>query len=350
MRTHSKNVTLKYLSAQLGLHVSTVSRVLNGKCEDADMAASPDTIQRIRQLATALNYQPNTIAKSLKSSKSNVIGVLVPKLSDLVLATIYEGIDAAATQNNYFTFVSNTNDLQENQKKLGEMALSRKVDGLIIADAYASPVYSNQFLEYISSKGIPFILVSRMTENYTAVTCDDYLGGQLAAQHLLSMAHTQIGIISGEPYASTGILRSKGFVDYCLEQNINIANDFILNSGFDVESGFKAGTALLIKKNRPSAIFAVNDFIAIGVMGAARKLGLTPGKDIAIIGFNDISLAEQLPISLTTIRSPMHEMGALAMQLLLKKIRGEKVDSVQLKPQLLCRNSTLDFEGNKWIG
>ncbi|OUY07506.1 LacI family transcriptional regulator [Acinetobacter populi] len=340
----SKNVTLKSLSKQLGLHVSTVSRVLNGTLDEAHTAASPETIEKIRNLATELNYQPNTLAKSLKTQKTQVISVLVPKLSDLVLATIYEGIDAAATQYNYFTFVSNTNDHPENQKKLGEMALSRKVDGLIIADTHINEQSSNSFLQELSSKEIPFILVSRKTENFISVTCNDYLGGELAAQHLISQGHRNIGVIAGEPFASTGIDRTQGFCDYCDKHGVTISNKQIIHSGFDVNSGHQAGLKLLSTTDKPTAIFAVNDFIAIGLMGAIKKLGMTPGKDIAVIGFNNITLAEQLPIPLTTIASPMYDMGYIAMELLIKRIKGEKIESIAMEPKLFIRESTLNFD------
>ncbi|KAF5303117.1 hypothetical protein FQR65_LT19044 [Abscondita terminalis] len=288
--------------------------------DDASSAAAPETIEKVKKLAADLNYRPNTLAKSLQSQKTNVIGVLVPKLSDLVLANIYEGIDAAATQNNYFTFVSNTNDLPINQKKLGEMALSRKVDGLIIADAHTGTEDSHQFFNELIARDIPFVLVSRSLENFTSVTCDDYLA-----------------------FASTGLLRTKGFKDYSSSKNIMIPDDYIINCGFDVDSGYQAGLEILSKNELPTAIFTVNDFIAIGVMGAIKDKGYIPGKDIAVVGFNNISLTAQLPIPLTTIASPMSEMGFTAMELLLKKINKEQVDSIKLRPKLIKRNSTLDY-------
>lgn len=340
----TKNVTLKDLSKQLGVHVSTVSRVLNASTAEAESAASPDTIERIRSLATALNYQPNSIAKSLKSRKSQVIGVLVPKLSDVVLATIYEGIDAAATANHYFSFVSNTNDLQDNQKKLGEMALSRKVDGLIIADAYTGQGYRNDFLHQLNEQAIPFVLVSRQADDYSCVRCDDVMGGELAAQHLLAEGHRELAIIAGQPYASTGVLRRQGFESVCLKQGLILKSEHILQSGFDVQSGYHAGLQLLNSPQPPTAIFAVNDYLAIGVMGAVRAQGLVPGRDIAIVGFNDIDLAEQLPIPLTSIRSPMHEMGQLAVDMLIQKIQSKPVQSIYLKPTLMVRASSLDFQ------
>ncbi|OTG85485.1 LacI family transcriptional regulator [Acinetobacter sp. ANC 4558] len=344
-RSNTKNVTLKFLSEQLGLHVSTVSRVLNGGVHDAETAASPETIKKIRELAQSLNYTPNTLAKSLKSQKSQVVGVLVPKLSDLVLATIYEGIDAAATKHNYVTFVSNTNDVPKNQRKLGEMALSRRVDGLIIADAHLNNAETTEFFDFLTQRDIPFVLVSRGVDGFPSVTCDDYLGGRLAAEHFLSSGkHQCIGILAGEPFASTGYLRAKGFKDYCFEHGVQLLEKNIIHSGFDVDSGYHAGLQLLSQENAPSAVFAVNDFIAIGLMGAVKKLNLLSGKDISIIGFNDISLAKQLPIPLSSINSPMYAMGFNAFELLLKIMNGSEAESLKMKPTIMCRESSLDYQ------
>ncbi|MDT4802058.1 HTH-type transcriptional repressor PurR [compost metagenome] len=339
MGTRGKPITLRALSQQLGVHVSTVSRVLNGSQDDAALAASPETVQRIRKLAAELNYRPNPHATSLKTQRSQVVGVLVPRLSDLVLATIYEGIDEAAAQNRIFTFVSNTQDSPAIQRELGEMALARRVDGLIIGDAHTTS--GNEFLHDIAERGVPFVLVSRRAGDYCSVTCDDYRGGQLAAEHFISQGHTQLAVVAGEPFASTGIDRTAGFVDYCRSASIKISADWIVPSHFDTAAGHEAGLKLLSQPTRPTAVFAVNDFIAIGLMGAARALGLIPGRDIAIIGFNDTPLAAQLPIPLSSIRSPMREMGYRAMELLLQKINGRTVSSVRLEPTLFARDSSL---------
>jgi LacI family transcriptional regulator len=339
MSTPGKPITLRALSQQLGVSVSTVSRVLNGSQDDAALAASAETVLRIRKLAAELQYRPNPHATSLKTQRSQAVGVLVPRLSDLVLATIYEGIDEAAYKNRVFTFVSNTQDSPAIQRELGEMALARRVDGLIIGDAHVDS--ANEFLEDIAGRGIPFVLVSRRAGDYCSVTCDDYRGGALAAEHFISQGHTQLAVIAGESFASTGVERAAGFVGYCRTVGIDISSDLIVPSHFDTAAGYEAGMKLLSRSIRPTAVFAVNDFIAIGVMGAARTLGLTPGQDIAIVGFNDTPLAAQLPIPLSSIRSPMHEMGYRAMELLLQKIKGRSVSSIRLEPELVARDSSL---------
>ncbi|BFI54927.1 DNA-binding transcriptional regulator CytR [Yersinia pseudotuberculosis] len=339
MGNPKKHITLRALSEQLGLHVSTVSRVLNGAQDEISLAASPETVQRIRELASKNNYRPNPHATSLKTQRSQTIGVLVPRLSDLVLATIYEGIDESATKNHMFTFVSNTHDKVSAQRKLGEMALERRVDGLIIGDAHTGS--ENEFLNEINARGIPFILVSRHAGDYCAVTCNDYLGGKLAAEHLIEQGHTRLAVIAGEPFASTGLDRTAGFVDHCKASGITVSTDWIIHSHFDTQAGYEAGIKLLSAQRRPSAIFAVNDFIAIGLMGAARTQGITPGRDIAIVGFNDTPLASQLPIPLSSIQSPMREMGYSAMELLVERMKGNMVKSLVLEPTLMIRDSSI---------
>jgi LacI family transcriptional regulator len=340
-QNRSKPITLKGLSERLGIHVSTISRVLNGSPQDAAQAASAETVERIRQLAAQLHYQPNPHATNLKTQRSRVIGVLVPRLSDLVLATIYEGIDEAASRNGIFTFVFNTNDSLDTQRERAEVALARRVDGFIIGDAHATD--NTAFLAELEKRGTPFVLVSRFAEHYPAVTCDDYLGGQLAAQHLIEQGHTHLAVIAGETFASTGRERTRGFCEYCRDAGIEVRSDWVVPGHFDVPSGHEAGLKLLSDADRPTAVFAVNDFLAIGLMGAARSCGLATGVDLAVVGFNDTPLAAQLPIALSSVRSPMRELGSRSVDLLVQRMNGKPVHSEKLLPVLMVRSSS-DFK------
>jgi len=338
----TRPVTLQSLARQLGLNVSTVSRVLNGSADDARGAAAPDTVKRIRALAAELQYQTNPHAASLKTRRSRTIGVLVPRLSDMVLATIYEGIDEAAAEHGYLTFVSNTQDVPDKQRKLIEMALARRVDGLILGDAHSglAGAPSNPLLDELAQRDVPFVLVSRHADSHCAVTCDDVEGGRLAAEHLLAMGHRRIAIMMGEPFASTGRDRSEGFLRRCAQHGVQIPPHWRIESPFDTDAGRVLGARLLDTPDRPTAIFAVNDFLAVGVMGAARDHGLEAGRDVAIVGYNDTPLAGALPIGLTTIHSPMHQMGRLGLELLLQKLAGGQPASQRLAPSLVVRGSS----------
>jgi LacI family transcriptional regulator len=311
--------------------VSTVSRVLHAKPAESLRAASGATVERIRKLADELGYQPNPHATSLRTRRSNLVGVLVPRLSDIVLATIYEGIEEAAAEHDLSTFVTNTRDVPEVQRARTEMVLGRRVDGLIFGDAYIDA----EFLAGIAARN----------GNHPSVTCDDYLGGRLAAEHLLSLGHQTVAVIAGEPYASTGIDRTAGFVDTYAAAGLEIPAERILNTPFDARGGRIGAERLLAQDPIPSAIFAVNDFAAIGAIGAARDHGLQVGTDIAIIGFNDTPLAAELPVPLTTVRSPMHEMGYRGLNLLVRLIQGEEVESERLAPDFMVRASTTGIAG-----
>lgn len=325
--------TLRTIAESAGVDVSTVSRVLNGPPEEVARAASRETADAIREWAVRLDYRPNPHATSLRTARSNLIGVLVPRLSDVVLASIYEGIEDAAARRGLATFVMNSHDRPAEQRARTDLALTRRVDGLVLGDAHSDAM----FVDEIAARKVPFVLVSRHAGNHPSVTCDDYRGGRLVAEHFLQLGHKRAGVIAGEPFASTGLDRTAGFVDRYREAGFDVP---AVHSAFDTVGGHKAADHLLRQRSRPTAIFAVNDFAAIGALGAVREAGLRSGEDIAVAGFNDIPLAAELPLPLTSVRSPMHEMGARALELLVSILGGQHPQSERLEPELVVRAST----------
>lgn len=330
--------TLRSLAEHLKIHVSTVSRVLNGTEEEARSAASPEMIVRIKQLAVQQNYRPNRQAIALKTRKTRLIGVILPRLTDLVVAMIYEGIDAGAQDHQYLAFVGITLDLPERQIQLCETALDQNVEGLLIADARIDNV---NYLNEITKRNIPTVLVSRHSPGHCSVVCDDYKGGQIAAEHLIQLGHRNIYIFAGEPYATTGHDRTQGFIQRCAELGVDIPQHAIIHSGFDTKSGRQLGERIFsASKEKPTAIFAVNDFLAIGLLGALRDCGIQVGQDVAVVGFNDTPIAGELPIGLTSIRSPTYQMGYRSVELLLQAINGGSPKSEFLEPVLCVRESS----------
>ncbi|MFJ9680441.1 LacI family DNA-binding transcriptional regulator [Streptomyces sp. NPDC101194] len=331
-------VTLQGIAEQLGLHVSTVSRVLNGRQDGHTRAASGDTARRIRNLANELGYQPNPLATGLRTRRSNLIGVLVPRLSEIVMATIYEGAEEAAAAHGLSAFVTNTHDDPALQRERITMVLARRVDGLVIGDAHLD----GAALDLPGLRTTPFVLVNRRTSvGHTSVTCDDRLGGRLVAEHLLALGHRSVGVIAGEPFASTGADRTEGFVERYREAGLRLPTSRVVHSAFDTAGGRRAAHNLLaVHEDRPTALFAVNDFAAIGAAGAARDLGLRLGRDVALAGFNDTPLVAELPVPLTSVHSPMAEQGRRAVNLLLRRIAGEEIRSEILTPHLMAREST----------
>lgn len=161
-----------------------------------------------------------------------------------------------------------------------------------------------------------------------------------ARTHTVILGWRDVAILAGERHASTGVDRSRGFARYYSEQGITLRPQWTLNGPFDSFTGHKQGEYLLGLNPKPQAFFAVNDFLAIGLMGAARDKGLVPGKDIVVVGFNDTPLAKELIVPLTSVYLPLAEMGQHAVELLLKRIKGETAESIILTPHLQVRASS----------
>ena len=196
-------VTLAAVASRAGVHISTVSRALTPGATGVGAA----TAARIRLIAAEMGYRPDPAAAALRTRRSSVFGVLVPRLTDFVLARIYEGIDATAAEAGYHTFVANTTDDPALRRERLQGLLSRRVDGIILGDARLD---GDELVKILASKGIPYVLVSRKLTGHLSVTTDDPLGGRLAAQHLLELGHERVGVVAGETYASTGVERTAG--------------------------------------------------------------------------------------------------------------------------------------------
>ncbi|HET8878054.1 MAG TPA: LacI family DNA-binding transcriptional regulator [Arthrobacter sp.] len=329
-------VTLRMIAAETGVHVSTVSRVLNAKDGDVSRWAAPETAERIREMARNRGYRRNVYASNLRTARSHLVGVIVPRLQDFVLATIYEGIDEAAIDLGYSTFVMNSLDVEENRQSRTAMMLERRVGGLIFGDAHLD----DPFLDDLQERGVPFVLVSRRTAGHTSVTCDDYAGGRLVADHLIATGRRKVAVLAGLPFASTAADRVRGLVDGFHEAGLDVPDKRIVYGPFDAAGGRKAAEEILASGQRPDSIFATNDFAAIGALGTLRDSGLAVPEDVAVVGFNDTPLAAEMTIPLTTVRSPMHDMGRRSFELLVQRMQGERPESEKLKPELIVRASS----------
>ncbi|WP_207782502.1 LacI family DNA-binding transcriptional regulator [Phytoactinopolyspora limicola] len=332
-RRPMRRATLKTVAELTGLHVSTVSRVLNGTSTNA-RSASAATAERIRQAACEVGYVPDASAAGLRMQRSQLVGVVMARLADQVLATIYEGIEHAALRHGLQTMVTNSWDDADARKASVDMLLARRVDAVIFGDAHVDGAFVAEF----ATRGVPFVLVNRYAEGYPSVTCDDYAGGRLAAEHLISLGHVHAGVLAGLPYASNGVDRTRGFRDTFTEHGL--PEPEAVATGFDAASGALGAERLLQSTPRPTAMFAVSDFAAIGAMGVLRQHSLVPGHHVAVVGFNDVPIAAQLTIPLTSVHSPMHEVGSRGVDMLMEVLDGHRPDSIRLQPELRVRESS----------
>lgn len=329
----SQRMTMVQLARLAGLDVSTVSRALRGDAQ----RVSATTIERVQQLARRVGYLPDANAASLRSRRSYVIGMLVPDLTDVVLANLFEAVSAAADAEGYLAVVTSTRVDPARRRAAAHNFLTRRVDGVIVADATlrrAAP-------EALVDSGTPFVMALRSGGGHPSVVVDDVAGGRLAAAHLLDAGHRALCVVGGPRNISTSTERVRGFVQTCRWAGTAIAPSAIRHGDFGVEGGYRSMRQLLEGGHRPTAVFAVNDYNAIGAARALQEHGALVGRDVALVGYNDISIGQYLETPLTTVRVDHGVMGREVVQLLLRLVGGEEAESVQLQPELVVRASSV---------
>lgn len=331
-----RRVTLRDVARETGVSVTSASRSLHGARNGA-RAPSDATIARVQLTAARLGYTRDRMASGLRTRESRLLGVLVPRLSDLVLATIYDGVEEAAERAGYRTIVANTHDDPAEQRARAQLMFDHRVDGLIIGDAHADGV----FVDEVARRGVPFVLVNRRVGSHLAATSNDLAGGGMVAAHFLERGHARVAIIAGEPYASTGRERTQGFLEQWHAGGRSVPAEWVVHGPFHTPGGRAAMEQILEQPApHPSAVFAVNDLAAVGAMGAIRDAGLRVGEDVAVVGFNDVPLAAELPIPLSSVATPMLQIGRTAAELLLEVLSGGRPDSRLLQPELKVRASS----------
>lgn len=332
-RTPQLRVTLHDVAKAAGVSKSTVSRMLDERLPRSDS----ETAKRVRQVADELGYVRDVAAASLRRGKTSMIGVIVPRLTDTVMAMLYESLARAASRSGQFTIVATTDDDPEADRKAAETLLRRGVDGLILSTARDN----DDFTKELAERGVPFVLALRTDGESLSSVGDDELGGYLATRHLLDLGHRRIGLIAGPSYASSARGRVEGYRKAMAEAGAGIADDWIVGSTFGIESGAAAAKRLMLSEPRPSAIFAVNDNTAIGALSALAAEGLSVPDDISLIGYNDIPVVSHLPTPLTSVRVPFDQIAAAALELL-SADTVEPRDRIRVAtPTLIPRRSTI---------
>ena len=261
-----------------------------------------------------------------------MIGLAVPRLTDIVLAQMFEAAQERVRSFGYET-ITVSGDEQDPGHASVHGLLERRVDGLILATANLDAHSLDAFTD------IPFILLNRASGSYPVVRGDDELGGYLATRHLLEMGHRRIAHLAGPRNVSTSRLRLDGYRRALTEFDVPFDSSLVAYSEFDTLSALPAADQLLAKSH-PTAMFCVNDFVAIAAMSKARDRGLRLPDDLAVVGYNDTEVAPLLATPLSTVRMPLQEMGALAADMIFELMDGHVPESVVLQPELIIRASS----------
>ena len=330
-----RSPTLKEIAEVAGVHISTVSRVLR---QSEPSSGWTNAALRVRSTAEELGYRPNFLAASLRTRRTHTIGVVMPRLTDGVIATACQSIEEAARLAGYQVLLATPPDEMKAQLNSIKLLVSRQVDGLILSSLHLGDMEPIRQIEKIE---IPVIATNRSVGDVIpSVTVADRHGGFLATEHLISLGHRRIGVIAGPRHASTAWERTMGYFEALDKHGIARDESLVVHTEFEVSGGVLGAHQLLNVPDRPTAIFSVNDTAAIGAMGAARDRGLHIPEDLSLVGYNDIPIVSQLPTPLTTISSPSGAMGAVALQQLLRGINGMEMTSMELPVSLVVRSST----------
>jgi LacI family transcriptional regulator len=329
--------TLADIARELGISKMTVSRAINNHPE-----INAETRERVLAVARRMKYQPNQYARALATSRSNLLGMVVPDLMHSYFAEILRGVETVARPANLQILVCNT--YEDAAKEIAEVeALWQRTDGLIVASAL--PPEQAQPYRKLLKDGLKLALVDRKLDalRCPTVTADNVLVGQMATEHLISLGHRRIGHLGGAS-ASVAKERLEGYRQALAKHKLRDEPGLVRECGFLEDQGYEAMRAWIAEGNFPEAIFAANDPAAIGAIQALTEAHLRVGRDVAIVGAGNIHYGDMLSVPLTTIGWSTTEMGEQAARLLLGLIEGEAApqtaQSVTLAPQLIVRSSS----------
>jgi len=335
-----KRVTIKDIAQLAHVSHTTVSRALNDKSR-----IRKDTKERILSIARDLSYRPDLVARSLVMKRSKTLGLVITTISNPFYIELAQGIEATARGLGYNIILCSTHHDLSVEKQYVEMLRSKGVDGIIFTSAHLG----DPNIVSLAEESFPIVLVNRRTyhpmvkERVDYVGVDNILGGYLAVEHLIRLGHRQIGIIGGSAESSVALERLEGGKKAHHAYNLDQRNEYFWEGDFLKESGYQGGKRFLGLTEPPTAIFAANDYMALGTYQAVREGGLRIPEDMALVGFNDIEFTGMKGIDLTTIGQKKFEMGALAVRTLVEKIEGGEskpaAKEILLKPELIIRKT-----------
>jgi LacI family transcriptional regulator len=327
-----QRVTLHDVAAAAGVSKSTVSRILDERLPRSDN----ETAKRVRRVAAELGYMRDVAAASLRRGSTLTIGVVVPRLTDTVMAMLYEALAHACARSGLFAIVATTDDAPEADRTAAQALLHRGVDGLVLSTARIE----DPFPQELAARGVNCVLALRTDGKTLSSVGDDRLGGYFATRHLLDLGHRRIGLIAGPAFASSSLGRVEGYRQAMAEAGAPVDPALIVGSTFGIDSGAEAAEALMRLPHPPTAIFAVNDNTAIGAFSTIRRLGLSVPEDVSLVGYNDIPIVSRLSTPLTTVRVPFDQIATAALDLLTNGPSGKDDRIRAATPSLIPRRST----------
>jgi LacI family transcriptional regulator len=334
----SGQVTIKDIAKELGISASTVSRALK---DHPDISSK--TKKAVNELAKKWHYKPNAVALSLRHSKTNIIGVIVPEIVHHFFSSVISGIEEVAHKAGYNVMMFQSNESYEREVANVQALLSSRVDGVLVSMSKETKDYSH--FKELKDNGIPIVFFDRVCNELSSdnVIVDDFAGAFAAVEHLINIGCKRIAHLSAPQHMLLAQNRQKGYKQAILKHKLSLDEDLIIKCD-NYEEAIEKIPQLMALPKPPDAIFAVNELTAAGALHAVKKCGLRVPEDISIVGFTDGLVSRVTDPNLTTLEQHGYEVGLKASDILVERISHGDLDyepvTKVVKTNLIVRGST----------
>ncbi len=330
-----KKLTIKDIASKSGISRSTVSRVLSDNPN-----VNAETRARVRSVIKAMNYIPNRLAQGLVTGKINVVGLIVGDIRNPYFSEITRAVEEVLNASGYLVVLCDS--AYNTEKEVDFLNVTRE---LRFASIIMTSAMDNEgLISNLSKLSCPVVLLNRYLQGFPTdvVSFDNQYGAYLVAEHVIKLGHRHFKVLMGPAQSSSSIDRERGYRKAFADHGITCAEDAFVYGDLRFETGYQFGLDLLKQKNRPTAVLAGNDFMAIGIIKAYIDNGLKVPDDLSVTGFDDIQMAGMSAVPLTTIRQPQVEMGQQAAQVVLDRLHGNKSlpRRIIFDAELVVREST----------
>lgn len=336
----SSHVTMQQIADRAGVSIGTVSNVVNGTAR-----VRTDLRLRVQEAIRTLGFQPSALAQGLRFNRSKMLGMIVPDITNPFFPGVVRGAEDIAFRNSYRLVLCNTDNNPAKEALYIAELKSFRAAGLMIIPAAGSDLASELSTDAPLSQ--PVVCIDRCPDGWTGdgVVVANEEGAYQATKHLIRSGHRQLAVITGPALLANATERLNGFKRALREARLVIAAEFIQEAAFDTRTGSQAAKRLLRMLPRPTAIFACNDLMALGVLHTLHELGLRCPEDVSVVGFDNLEFCEYTNPALTSVYQPGYQMGTAAAGLLVERIKGleDSPKRIALQTELKIRNSVMSI-------
>jgi DNA-binding LacI/PurR family transcriptional regulator len=330
-------IRLKDIAKRAGVSVMTVSKVLRNA---PDISAA--TKARVKLLAQQMGYLPDSMAQSLRTRTTRLLGVIIPSITNPFFARVLLAIQDRAHDLGFEIVLAQTLNLEEREEICIRRLISRRVDGLLISPVYRlrpdAPIY-----QALQVRGIPVVILGHgapFCRQFANVETDDLPAVYTAMQYLLKLGHKNIAFFAGPQAAPWARERFEGYQRALREADLEVQDRLVFQAGYTIEDGAKAALQFVNESAAATAIMAVNDLVAVGCANTFLDQGITIPERLSVVGYGNFPVSEYFRVPLTTIRQPKFGLGAAAMDSMLQLLRGQRPENKRLPAELIIRQST----------